>query len=87
MIIYYISDYVFFLEMAKTYSAEEAASLVMNDDGRQMNSAHFLDEDSSFDCDSSFDAELTSQSETESDEDEFAFCGYQVLLNQAHQLP
>ena len=61
-----------FLGMAKRYSAQEVAELLMNDDG-EMDSADSLDEE----CSS--DAELTSQSEIESDESDYA--GRKVLQN------
>ena len=58
--------------MAKRYSAQEVAELLMNDDG-EMDSADSLDEE----CSS--DAESTSQSEIESDESDYA--GRKVLQN------
>ena len=58
--------------MAKRYSAQEVAELLMNDDG-EMDSADSLDEE----CSS--DAESTSQSEIESDESDYAGC--KVLQN------
>ena len=61
-----------FLGMAKRYSAQEVAELLMNDDG-EMDSADSLDEE----CSS--DAESTSQSEIESDESDYA--GRKVLQN------
>ena len=61
-----------FLGMAKRYSAQELAELLMNDDG-EMDSADSLDEE----CSS--DAESTSQSEIESDESDYA--GRKVLQN------
>ena len=61
-----------FLGMARCYSAQEVAKLLMNDDG-EMDSADSLDEK----CSS--DAESTSQSEIESDESDYA--GRKVLHN------
>ena len=61
-----------FLGMAKRYSAQEVAELLMNDDG-EIDSADSLDEEFSS------DAESTSQSEIESDESDYA--GRKVLQN------
>ena len=58
--------------MAKRYSAQEVAELLMNDNG-EMDSAYSLDEK----CSS--DAESTSQSEIESNKSDYA--GHKVLQN------
>ena len=63
--------------MSKRYSAEEAASMIMNDDFQigEMDSADSLDEDSK-----SAD-EPSSDSEIRSDGNDTSYSGRQVLVN------
>lgn len=64
--------------MAKRYSAEEAAELIMNENS-EMDSADSLDEEFSS------DAESTSESEIESESEESDFTGRKILQNIAPQ--
>ena len=77
--IYHIISYVIYLfsGMAKRFSAEEAADLIVNDefDIREMDSADSLHEDWSS------DEEPTSQFEIESDDHGASYSGHQVVIH------